>query len=134
MQERNRDRIGLPRLADRACNQPGTCDSAVRSDLRLPRFTLFLDAERQTYPHASPAAHHLVSRRARYLPRSIIRRVSDWDGFVTFANLFLSIFNTTCIRPPTIHVYSVREYSVIIRVTSLSQFEGKVFVLNEINR
>lgn len=42
LQERNWGRIGLPRLADQAdVTQPGTCDSAVRSDLRPLRFTRF---------------------------------------------------------------------------------------------
>lgn len=36
----------------------------------------------------------------RYPPRSIIRPAPDWNGSITFANLFLSVFNKAlCIRP-----------------------------------
>lgn len=147
MQERGRGRIGLPpRLAGSAdINQSRTCDSAVRSDLRPPRFTGSSMRKGKLYPHARvpPCREHLlVSRGVCYLPQpslakplpsrpsrrpvslccSVIKRVvSRWGGggsnFVTYANLRHFIFNTILL-PGVCHCSGI-----MVRVVSLSRLE-----------
>lgn len=97
LQERNWGRIGLPRLADQAdvslaC---GTCDSAVRSDLRPPRFTSFSMRKGklirvQVPPNASSSAARVLSVSPSY--QAYFRL--EW--LPPFLYKLILFFNTIC--------------------------------------
>lgn len=110
MQERNWGRIGLPRLADQADVNP-----AWYLRFRCPigsaavSFHQFLDAERQTYPHASPTVRLLVSR-ARVLsvsPGYQARFRLEWLPF-SLQIYFLLIFNTICDMAISLEMHSIQ--------------------------
>lgn len=108
LQERNWGRIGLPRLADQAdVTQPGTCDSAVRSDLRPPRFTSSSMRKgklirMQVPPSASSSAARVLSVSPGY--QAYFRL--EWLPFSLQTSF--PIFNTICDMAIFLEMYSVR--------------------------
>lgn len=100
----------MPRLADQADVNP-----AWYLRFRCPigsaavSFHQFLDAERQTYPHASPTVRLLVSR-ARVLsvsPGYQARFRLEWLPF-SLQIYFLLIFNTICDMTISLEMHSIQ--------------------------